>query len=258
MCDKCVFTKQNRRAVQGSQRLKSARELAMISELNKHFAGVARNLGSSYREAGQFGIDEAIRNHNDAIEGILIESNMVTAAQLGNWQMMQLEGKSIKWLDFRVKIFEREIAMQLQDFIENSVRASVFIISQTSRKLAAGIVSRLIEDGESTSTIARELRREFNALTPFRSARIARTEVGVVGSKAQNQGAKNLDAQSKQWLALDDDRTRNAHNSVDGIAIGIDGFFRPDGESMLHPHDQSNGASAGNIINCRCDVLYSR
>ena len=230
----------------------------MIADLGKYFARVAKNLGSSYREAGQFGIDAAITQSEPALEDILLENNAKTAAQLGNWQMLQLEGKSVKWHDFRCKIFEREIAVQLQSFIEQQVTASVFIISETSRKLAAGIVAKLIEEGESTQTIARTLRKEFNALTPFRSARIARTEVGVVGSKAQNQGAKNLNAQSKQWLALDDDRTRNPHNSVDGMVIGIDEFFRPDGEAMQHPHDQSQGAGAGNIINCRCDVLYSR
>ncbi len=230
----------------------------MISELSKYFAGLSKNLGSSYLEGGEFAMETAIAQSSQTLEEILLETSAVTAAQLGNWQMLQLEGKSLRFQDFRKKIFEREITLQLEDFIQRHVSSSVFLISETSRKLAASIVAKLIEEGESTQTIARSLTKEFNALTPWRSARIARTEVGVVGSKAQNQGAKNMNAQSKQWLALDDGDTREAHDAVNGIAVGIDEFFFPNGQAMQHPHDMSQGATASNIINCRCDVLYSR
>ncbi len=253
-----MMTKADRRSVQGSQRLKLTREVEINKEVSRYLNGMAREMGKAYKSEGKFGIDQVIAMASVDLTDILIRNNTKTAAQLGNWQMLQLEGKSVHWLDFQRKIFDREIAGQLEGFISENVEQSVFIISETSRNFAAKIVADLITEGESTTVIARQLSKQFKELTPFRAARIARTEVGTVGSKAQMQGAINLDSKSKQWIAIDDARTRNPHNDVDDNVLGMEEFFTPNGENMLHPHDRSQGASAGNIINCRCDVLYSR
>jgi hypothetical protein len=102
------------------------------------------------------------------------------------------------------------------------------------------------------------LQTQFSGvLGQVRSSVISRTEVGIAGSKAQNQGAKNLEAQTKEWLAIDDDRTRDHHIDVDTEEKQIDADFFPGGEPMAHPHDTSR-ASPGNYINCRCEVLYKR
>jgi hypothetical protein len=44
---------------------------------------------------------------------------------------------------------------------------------------------------------------------------------------------------------------------MDGVMVydADEPFVLPSGEMMMYPHDSSLGASAGEIINCACDVI---
>ncbi|BDT39519.1 phage minor head protein [Streptomyces yaizuensis] len=56
----------------------------------------------------------------------------------------------------------------------------------------------------------------------------------------------------KKWVAVLDDRTRDAHREADGQEVALDEPFTVGGERLRYPGDP-NG-SAGNVINCRCSV----
>jgi uncharacterized protein with gpF-like domain len=57
----------------------------------------------------------------------------------------------------------------------------------------------------------------------------------------------------KQFLATQDDRTRDSHAIADGQIVGIDEPFNVGGEELQYPGDPSG--SADNLCNCRCTVL---
>ena len=61
---------------------------------------------------------------------------------------------------------------------------------------------------------------------------------------------------TKSWLATQDGRTRIPHLEAHGQEVPIDENFTVAGESLAFPGDTSNGASAKNIINCRCTQTY--
>lgn len=86
-----------------------------------------------------------------------------------------------------------------------------------------------------------------------RTEMIARTET----LRSSNAGAMGLyrewGAQQKQWLATNDDRTRDAHWSVNGQTVGIDAQFDVGGEKLDYPGDPSG--SPENTINCRCTSI---
>lgn len=54
----------------------------------------------------------------------------------------------------------------------------------------------------------------------------------------------------KQWVAVGDSKTRDAHRHANGQTVDIDEPFIVDGEKLMHPG--AEGGSAGNVINCRC------
>lgn len=62
----------------------------------------------------------------------------------------------------------------------------------------------------------------------------------------------------KSWNAILDSKTREAHADADeeymGSPIDINDPFVVDGENLMYPRDPAG--SAGNVINCRCAVLY--
>lgn len=60
----------------------------------------------------------------------------------------------------------------------------------------------------------------------------------------------------KQWITMRDKRVRHTHAEVDGEVVGIDDIFLVGNSMMLFPKDDSLGASAKEIINCRCSVKY--
>lgn len=130
------------------------------------------------------------------------------------------------------------------------------------RRLAAGV-----KDGLSIPNMAKLIRNEIGGINKRRAVTIARTE--VIGSSnaaslygAQQSGTSLL----KIWIPAKQMRTRGArpkdkfdHFHMDKHEpIELDALFTVSGEKMKHPGDGSNGASGGNIINCRCAIGYKR
>jgi hypothetical protein len=61
----------------------------------------------------------------------------------------------------------------------------------------------------------------------------------------------------KKWHVTLDGRERQAHaDMVNKPAIPIDDFFDVGGEKLKYPGDPRG--SAGNVIQCRCAIVYQR
>jgi HK97 family phage portal protein len=91
-------------------------------------------------------------------------------------------------------------------------------------------------------------------LSPVRAERIARTEVlGTLNEAALDTYAGSGEVAAKEWLAIQDDRTRDEHIEADGQTVGLADGFIVGSETLQFPGDPSG--SPGNIINCRCTVL---
>lgn len=61
----------------------------------------------------------------------------------------------------------------------------------------------------------------------------------------------------KIWTTILDDKARDAHLDADGQGQPPLGNFIVAGEDLKYPGDTSQGASAGNVINCRCSTSLS-
>lgn len=69
--------------------------------------------------------------------------------------------------------------------------------------------------------------------------------------KAVLQGKKN-----KVWIDVRDSRERKTHLAVGGTIKKIDDAFLVGDSLMMFPKDTSMGASAKEIVNCRCTIKY--
>ncbi len=98
------------------------------------------------------------------------------------------------------------------------------------------------------------------ALSAYRAATIARTEVHAAMMYASEEGAAKLSREQdvvmlKLWLPVTDERTRANHASMSSHpAIGLDADFNVGGTPMKRPGDPRGGAT--NCINCRCVLTY--
>lgn len=61
---------------------------------------------------------------------------------------------------------------------------------------------------------------------------------------------------TKTWHTALDEKVRFSHMEVEGVTIGIDELFDVGGSKMEFPLDSAHGASADQILNCRCSVEY--
>lgn len=117
-------------------------------------------------------------------------------------------------------------------------------------------VTEAIRQGTGTEALKNEIER-LTGFSEFRADTIARTEIGsafVNGNYEAQVALGEYGAVFKEWLSVSDARTRPEHAALDGTVIPFDDMFDAGGEMMRAPHDET--ASAGNVINCRCDVLW--
>lgn len=124
-------------------------------------------------------------------------------------------------------------------------------------KLKGDLLTGLLK-GESIPQIASRLKNSSEGYLGD-SIRVARTETTRVQNSAKmdvgKQGEKLGFNMWKRWVATPGDRTRDEHADADGQEVPIDEPFIVGGEEMMYPGDESMGASAWNVINCRCTMV---
>lgn len=142
---------------------------------------------------------------------------------------------------------EREGGRQIQYISQN-------LMDAIRDRIMAGV-----EEGLSNQQIARDILEEAPDFTRERSAVIARTETHGAATWAMDEtiDEKGIDVQTKTWWTAGDARVRDSHAAMHGVELPRDEPFELDGGQMMYPGDDSMGADAGEIINCRCSVLYN-
>ena len=93
-----------------------------------------------------------------------------------------------------------------------------------------------------------------------RAPAIATTEVQNAAESTKGTEASILSVGSevptKEWVSLGDSHVRPLHVDADSRIVPVNEPFRVGGELMMYPRDASLGATAKNIINCRCSAVY--
>lgn len=128
-----------------------------------------------------------------------------------------------------------------------------------NREKISGVIARGIIAGSSIPTIARNIGKETGTGNETAMLRYARTAM----TGAQNSGrievmheAEEMGVQvQKVWLATLDERTRPAHQELDGQTVDVNESF----DSILGPIDYPGDPSAdpANTWNCRCSLTYN-
>lgn len=90
-----------------------------------------------------------------------------------------------------------------------------------------------------------------------RAKLIAENEANVAANNADYEQALAEGKTHKRWITMNDARVRHTHRDVNGKMIPIGEAFYVGSSMMMYPKDDSLGASASEIVNCRCSVEYS-
>ena len=133
-----------------------------------------------------------------------------------------------------------------EDLLNRTFRASENTLNRVDNQLNQ-IISDGYREGKGINQVANDITKRFDQLADWEARRIARTEINTSHNQATRDQYKEDGVEYTQWIAANDDRTRDSHVDVDGEIIPIDGKYS---NGLAFPGDTSGPIEEW--INCRC------
>lgn len=219
-----VFRKQGKRVLAAVER-HGAKDLAQVDVITKaktqDWVDVALGDGEDYAEA---------------TKSVYFSFGMQAAEDFqAQWGMAnKLDPKVFKaWIDKRQVLTSK-------------------YLDETTGSDVRGLLSKLSAEGQGVPDMVAAVQGYFDNIA-YRAERVARTEVIGTNNYATLEEYKENGGEAKEWLATQDNVTRDPHLEADGQQVPIDETFTVDGEQLEYPGDTAG--SPGNVINCRCTWL---
>lgn len=91
-----------------------------------------------------------------------------------------------------------------------------------------------------------------------RAILIAENEANTILNYSQFIDAIEKGYTRKEWVAENDEKVRETHVRADNTIVGIEDAFLVGDSMLLFPKDTSYGASAEEIVNCRCTIKFHK
>lgn len=137
------------------------------------------------------------------------------------------------------------------------VIASYMLIDTYIKQYAFGVTKQIIDATfERFSTEDKSITDDYY-LSNDRAMFISECEANSILNYRQYSKAVKAGKTKKKWIDVGDKRERKTHLEVGGTTLPIDEPFSV-GDSLLQfPKDVSLGASADEVVNCRCSIQYS-
>jgi len=153
-----------------------------------------------------------------------------------------------------------ELIKHVSDIADKMALAeNVVGVSDYTKKLIKDTITKGLADNKSEVQIARDISNVTKGrISKMRALRISRTETTSASSEATKILSDNIPfEQNKIWIPRLDGRERPEHGAMLGMKpIPKKELFIIGGEDLEYPGDSSHGASASNLVNCRCSVHY--
>ena len=127
-----------------------------------------------------------------------------------------------------------------------------------SKKVADSPTKNEITDDRQGNGQASNDNQKNYWLSSDRAIIIAENEANTICNHSDYAEAVSYGYTKKTWLTMLDDKVRDTHIYLEGETIDIDDVFIVGSSMMRYPKDTEYGASADEIINCRCVCTYSK
>ncbi len=203
-------------------------------------------------------LDERTETWHGALRGIYLHVGVEFARDV--WGALDVRSTAKMARTLKQNDLEDRWQLEVLSFLEANAldRHKTDQIFTTTRETARKFVADAVAEGKSIDDIARGLEQHLATEARFRAVRIARTEIIAASNLGSQKAALATGLPLiRRWLATQDDVVRDEHSAADGQMVkGATALYSVGGEQLLYPGDISNGASAGNVINCRCTETY--
>jgi len=228
------------------ERLRTPYRRQYYKVLNRYFKDFANKIEIAYQTRSQIMLDMELRKQADKLKLILTTLYRSVAYAFKDYALGR----------FFSKDFDDDFENQLAEFIALNTGIWVADIDETTRKRLAKVIDNSYNEGLSVEATGVALRNTVIGMGVYRANLISRTEVHRVAGFANEAVAENMniDGTVKEWVAIQDARTRLSHSIAAGQRVPLESDFVVGGERLKYPGDPKG--SAGNTINCRCASIY--
>lgn len=223
-------------------RLRKSFERKLRSQMIVYFGKLYDKVADSYEKEESY--NQVFKETQDNLYRILNSHYRVVIRKFGERQLRIMEKRDI---------FE-EI---YQDYVKQVGATRVVGIQNSTRSIIRRVINANV--GEGVEVVGKKIRdqgKPFNSFNRYRSNTIARTETHNAASFANHKVVESLNIPDtqKRWTTTLDPRSRTTHVQANGQTVPMDEDFTVGGRSMAYPGDPRGGA--GNVINCRCVLIY--
>jgi hypothetical protein len=248
-----------RRLMDRDRQREQRRQSLLLDRLDARFAPVfareiaraSREMVRAYELTGEVGPG---RDHYDAMEREF-QRMAVQAALIFGGRVIE-QGKDLGLaLERKEDFSQRMMRMALAYVAQEAVRRKITSIADTTRARIVSLVDQGYRDGLGAREVGRMIRDRIPAMSIIRGQLIARTETHGAAQFGADVAARATGLTlRKEWVAAEDERTREDHLEADGQIVGMDDAFDVGGVAMMYPGDPS--APVEQIANCRCVSAY--
>lgn len=203
-----------------------------------------KRIENAYSTGGQSAAEEVINNGQSEWVKYLVVIYATTIKEFVEYtnEQLGLKPQKASFMDI------------VQGFIARNAYKKSKYITESSHKIVKKVIADGVSNGLGEKEIAKNLKEEFvSGVADSRARTIARTEVHDAATYGMQAAAEESDTDMiREWVAVEDERTRQAHADADGQQVEMDQPFEV-GDELI---DRPGEGSEENSINCRCTVIY--
>jgi hypothetical protein len=231
----------------------------LVPIFNRQYTKVANSI-----ERGSTGINPMINAESTNLKKIFKKHYLLVGSIFSTQVFALFEKNTIEQIE--QKQLSDLFIVAMNKWIKTNVASQVKEIQKTTKKKIQRIINKGLAEGLSSLEIARKIRDK----TKFNLARarlIARTETHTASVFSVDASMKVVAKENKltfesEWVTAGDLRVRGGkgdkfnHKAANGQRVQQGKPFIVSGEKLFRPGDTSLGASVGNIVRCRCVLVY--
>lgn len=150
----------------------------------------------------------------------------------------------------------------MQQYIDQYAGAKISIVEGSMKEFMRDKVRNALTEfdmmgiEQQTQAVYDSVLGSWNNAKPWMVRRIMQTEGLIALAVGQYGSMMQLGIPFNKTWSITGRNTRPQHELMHGVTVAYDQLFiMPNGDKMLHPHDEMNGAGADNIVNCCCGTF---
>lgn len=242
-----MTTRAQQRELAVQTRLWAAFERLVVLPVGRTLTTHMRRAADAYETDDLLGISIALEDAAQDLYRILVPHYTRTGNAFGARVFKRLGVKSA---------FE-EFDEHLMAWIQNEGLLKAKDLTETTMLGIRGIIEQGQLEGLGSRAIANLIRKNTAGISRTRAIVIARTETHNAATFAGQEAARSMRVKmTKAWLAHPGGRTRPTHFEANGQTVDLDETYTVGGFKMMRPGDDSFGAPAGEIVQCRCGEIH--